>query len=95
MKKGIVIVFSEDEDRINKDELLNLSNHKSTALCFVNNASKDPTLEVLNEVKVNLESISILDVRKNIKTIALVKAGARNLFSVVDLRDLVYLKSNI
>ena len=97
MKKGIVIVFSEDEDRINKDELRNLSNHKNTELCLVNNGSKDHTLEVLNAVKDNLESscISIIDIKKNIRTIAAVKAGARYLFSVEDLRYIVYLKSNI
>ena len=97
MKKGIVIVFSEDEDRINKDELRNLSNHKNTELCLVNNGSKDHTLEVLNAVKDNLEStcISIIDIKKNIRTIAAAKAGARYLFSVGDLRYIVYLKSNI
>jgi dolichyl-phosphate beta-glucosyltransferase len=97
MKKGIVIVFSEDEDRINKDELINLSNHKNTELCLVNNGSKDQTLEVLNAVKDNLEStcISIIDIKKNIRTIAAVKAGARYLFSNGDLRYIVYLKSNI
>ena len=97
MKKGIVIVFSEDEDRINKDELINLSNHKNTELCLVNNGSKDHTLEVLNAVKDTLESssISIIDIKKNIKTIAAVKAGARYLFSVEDLKYIIYLKSNI
>ena len=97
MKKGIVIVFSEDEDRINKDELKNLSNHKNIELCLVNNGSKDHTLEVLNAVKDTLESssISIIDIKKNIKTIAAVKAGARYLFSVEDLKYIIYLKSNI
>jgi len=97
MKKGIVIVFSEDEDRINKDELRNLSNHKNIELCLVNNGSKDHTLEVLNAVKDTLESssISIIDIKKNIKTIAAVKAGARYLFSVEDLKYIIYLKSNI
>lgn len=97
MKKGIVIVFSEDEDRINKDELINLSNHKNTEICLVNNGSKDHTLEVLNAVKDTLESssISIIDIKKNIKTIAAVKAGARYLFSVEDLKYIIYLKSNI
>ena len=97
MKKGIVIVFSEDEYRINKDELRNLSNHKNTELCLVNNGSKDHTLDVLNAVKDNLEStsISIIDIKKNIRTIAAVKAGARYLFSVEDFRYIVYLKSNI
>jgi glycosyltransferase involved in cell wall biosynthesis len=97
MKKGIVIVFSEDENRINKDELRNLSNTKNTELCLVNNGSKDNTLEVLNEVKDNLEStsISIIDIKKNIRTIAAVKAGSRYLFSIADLSYIVYLKSNI
>jgi glycosyltransferase involved in cell wall biosynthesis len=97
MKKGIVIVFSEDEERINKDELINLSNHKNTELCLVNNGSKDQTLAVLNAVKDNLDStcISIIDIKKNIRTIAAVKAGARYLFSFGDLRYIVYLKSNI
>ena len=97
MKKGIVIVFSEDEDRIHKDEIINLSNQKDIKLCLVNNGSKDSTLQVLKSVKDDLESncIFIIDIKKNTAINTAAKAGARFLFSAGDLKYIVYLSSNI
>ena len=97
MKKGIVIVFSEDEDRIHKDEIINLSNQKDIKLCLVNNGSKDSTLQVLKSVKDDLESncVFIIDIKKNTAINTAAKAGARFLFSAGDLKYIVYLSSNI
>ena len=97
MKKGIVIVFSEDEDRIYKDEIKNLSNQKDIKLCLVNNGSKDSTLQILKSVKDDLESncIFIIDIKKNMGINTAAKAGARFLFSIGDLKYIVYLSSNI
>ncbi|MFL3660693.1 MAG: glycosyltransferase [Polaribacter sp.] len=97
MKKGIVIVFSEDEDRIHKDEIINLSNQKDIKVCLVNNGSKDSTLQVLKSVKDDLESncIFIIDIKKNTAINTAAKAGARFLFSAGDLKYIVYLSSNI
>ena len=97
MKKGIVIVFSEDEDRIYKDEIINLSNQKDIKLCLVNNGSKDRTLQVLKSVKDDLESncIFIIDIKKNTAINTAAKAGARFLFSAGELNYIVYLSSNI
>ena len=63
MKKGIIILFSEDEGKIDKHQLANIFNHKDVLLCYVNNGSKDSTLEVLESVKEQLEinTISIID----------------------------------
>lgn len=97
MKKGIVIVFSEDENRIHKDEIINLSSQKDIKLCLVNNGSKDSTLQVLKSVKDDLESncIFIIDIKKNTAINTAAKAGARFLFSAGDLKYIVYLSSNI
>ena len=97
MKKGIVIVFSEDENRIHKDEIINLSNQKDIKVCLVNNGSKDSTLQVLKSVKDDLESncVFIIDIKKNTAINTAAKAGARFLFSAGDLKYIVYLSSNI
>ena len=97
MKKGIVNVFSEDEDRIHKDEIINLSNQKDIKVCLVNNGSKDSTLQVLKSVKDDLESncVFIIDIKKNTAINTAAKAGARFLFSAGDLKYIVYLSSNI
>lgn len=97
MKKGIIILFSDDENKINKDQFTNLFNQKDIKLCLVNNGSKDNTLEVLESVKDELEpsSISIIDIKKDKGTNAAVKAGARYLHSSGDLKCIMYFKSNM
>jgi glycosyltransferase involved in cell wall biosynthesis len=97
MKKGIIILFSEDEKKIHKNQFINLFNQKEIKLCFVNNGSKDNTLHILESVRDDLEStnIAIVDIKKNKGTNAAVKAGARYLLSSGDLRCIVYFKSNM
>ena len=95
MKKGIIILFSEDEGKIDKHQLANIFNHKDVLLCYVNNGSKDSTLEVLESVKEELEinTISIIDIKKTIPTSAAVKAAARYLKSLGDVKCILYFKS--
>ncbi|MDX6746008.1 glycosyltransferase [Polaribacter sp. PL03] len=97
MKKGIIVLFSEDERKINKNQFINLFNQKDIKICFVNNGSKDNTLHILKSVKEDIEtnSISILDIKKNTSTIAAVNAGVRYLYSSGDLNCIMYFKSNM
>jgi pyruvate/2-oxoacid:ferredoxin oxidoreductase beta subunit len=96
MKKGIIILFSEDEKKIDKHQLANIFNHKDVRLCYVNNGSKDRTLQVLESVKEELEinTISIIDIKKNIPTSAAVKAATRYLKNVEDVKCILYFKSS-
>ena len=97
MKKGIIILFTDDETRIQKNQFINLFNQKEVKLCFVNNGSKDNTLHVLESVRDDLESKSvvIIDIKKNKGTTAAVKAGARYLQNSEDLKYIMYFKSNM
>lgn len=96
MKKGVLIIFSNDEDNIDKSQFVNLLSHKDVQLCFVNNGSKDNTLDLLETIKSEVKTpISILDIKKNKGTIAAVKAGVRFLFSTENLNCILYLKLEI
>jgi dolichyl-phosphate beta-glucosyltransferase len=97
MKKGIIILFSDDEKKIHKNQFTNLFNHKDIKLCFVNNGSKDNTLTILEAVKDDLEpsSISIIDIKKDKGINAAIKAGARYLLSSGNLKCIMHFKSNM
>jgi glycosyltransferase involved in cell wall biosynthesis len=96
MKKGILIIFSEDEKSIHKNQFIDLFNQRDIKLCFVNNGSKDATLEVLKSLQDDIETeLFILDIKKNKGVNAAIKAGARYLFSSGDLKCILYFHSNM
>ena len=97
MKKGIIILFSEDEKTINKNQLINIFKQKDVKLCFVNNGSKDNTLQALEAVKgeSDTHSISIIDIKKNTTTNAAVKAATRYIQNSEDIKCILYIKSNL
>ena len=97
MKKGIIILFSEDEKIIDKNQFINLFNQTEIKLCFVNNGSKDNTLTILESIKedLGLSRISVLDVKIDKGINAAIKAGARYLLSSGDLKWIMHLKSNM
>jgi glycosyltransferase involved in cell wall biosynthesis len=97
MKKGIIILFSEDEKIIDKNQFINLFNQKEIKLCFVNNGSKDNTLKVLESIKDDLDPsrISVLDVKIDKGINAAIKASARYLLSSGDLKWIMHFKSNM
>ena len=97
MKKGIIILFSEDEKKIHKDQFINLFNKKEIKLCFVNNGSKDNTLMVLESFKDDLDprNISIIDIKINKGADAAIKAGTRYFLSAGNLKWIGHFKSNM
>lgn len=97
MKKGIIILFSEDEKTINKNQLINIFKQKDVKLCFVNNGSKDNTLQALEAVmgEADTHSISIIDIKKNTTTNAAVKAATRYIQNSEDIKCILYIKSNL
>ena len=97
MKKGIIILFSEDEKIIDKNQFVNLFNQKEIKLCFVNNGSKDNTLTVLESIKDDLDPsrAAVLDIKIDKGINVAIKAGARYLLSSGDLKWIMHFKSNM
>jgi dolichyl-phosphate beta-glucosyltransferase len=96
MKIGIIITFCDNENDINRKLFSSLlSLYHAMPLCFVNNGSKDNTLEVLKLLKEKHQSkVSIIDIKRNKGTESAIKAGARYLFNTEDLKHIGYIDMN-
>jgi hypothetical protein len=95
MNSGVIIIFSNFEKEIanyDKQNLLRISTNK---ICFVNNASKDNTLNILKNLKFESQNnIQILDIKQDKGLKYALKAGARLLLSESEFDFIVYLKSS-
>ena len=92
MKKGVIIVFSNNEKEIKETQFDKLLDKDVAEFCFVNNASNDHTLDKLKEIKTKtFNNISIVDVKKNKGTKAAIKAGVRYLVNNKELKLIIYL----
>ena len=96
MNSGVIIIFSNNEKEIkdlNKENLLSINSNK---VCFVNNASTDNTLNLLNNIKFESDNnISILDIKHDKGVKSALKSGARLLLSESEFDFIVYLQSNM
>jgi hypothetical protein len=96
MNSGVIIIFSNNEKDINdlyKENLLAINANK---VCFVNNASTDNTLNLLNNIKFESKNnISILDIKHDKGVKSALKSGARLLLSESEFDFIVYLQSNM
>ncbi|QNM86893.1 hypothetical protein H9W90_07225 [Polaribacter pectinis] len=91
MKTGVILLFSDNEKDIGENQFQKLSQNSAITYCFINNASKDKTLETLINIKNKTQkNISILDIRKKKGLLASVKAGVRYLTSKQDLNSIIY-----
>ena len=83
MKTGIIIPCYNEEKRLNQEAFISFAKeHEDYHLCFVNDGSKDRTLEVLHAMRAEVPNgISIVDVKKNSGKATAVRAGARFLYS--------------
>jgi hypothetical protein len=92
MNSGVIIIFSNNEKDINEN-LLAINANK---VCFVNNASTDNTLNLLNNIKFESKiNISILDIKHDKGVKSALKSGARLLLSESEFDFIVYLQSNM
>jgi len=96
MNSGLIIIFSNNENEINDFNKKYLSNINTNKICFVNNASKDNTLSLLNDIQFkSKKNISILDIKHDKGLKSAIKSGARLLLSESEFDFIVYLKSNM
>jgi dolichyl-phosphate beta-glucosyltransferase len=79
MKTGIIIPCYNEEKRLDQEAFISfIQQNKDYHLCFVNDGSKDNTLEILHKMKDQApDGISIVDVKKNSGKATAVRAGAR------------------
>lgn len=92
MKIGVIILFFNNEKEIDSIQFKNIFNQiKNMEVCFVNNGSKDNTLQMLKFIKdENNANIHLLDIKKNIESDAAVRAGARYFYNEQGLNCIGY-----
>ncbi len=95
MKIGIIILFYDNEKEIDSIQFKNVFNQiKNTEICFVNNGSKDRTLQMLKFIKDDKNTnIHLLDIKKHIEPEAAIRAGARYFYNAKDLNCIGYVNA--
>ena len=95
MKLGIIIIFNNNEDIIDKHFCASqLNQTKNIEFCLVNNASTDKTYQYLKDIKEDCNSVSLVDIKKYTADSIAVKAGARYLFNAFELNHIGYVSTN-
>lgn len=96
MKIGIIIVFHNNEEQIDTSFLIEqIKQTINLELCFVNNASKDSTYDLLMDVKYACDNVSVVNVRKFKSDMSAVRAGARFMFNEFNLKHIGYASTNM
>ncbi len=93
MKVGIIVPCNSDEKDININAFKRcLRGYDDFHLCFVNNTSKDKTLELLYKFKEEFKTrIAIINMKKNVSTSMAIRAGARYYYSIPTITYVGYL----
>jgi len=83
MKTGIIIPCYNEENRLNVTAFIDfISKENKYHLCFVNDGSKDHTVEVLKEIQqANPTKVSVINLIENEGKAAAVRAGAKYLYT--------------
>jgi predicted glycosyltransferase involved in capsule biosynthesis len=96
MKIGVIIIFHNNQDEIDTNEIVqSLKFTEDIELCFVDNESKDKTLEQLREIKESCKNVSIVEIKKHITQNAAKRAGARYVFNNFNLKHIGYIDVNV
>lgn len=96
MKIGVIIVFHNNETELETALCINqIKTLEDTVLCLVDNASKDNTLSLLDDIKeVCSAKVSVIEIKKKGSEIAAIKAGARYMLNQFNLKYLGYIDAN-
>ncbi len=97
MKTGIIIPCYNEENRLNVEAFIKfIQSHNTYHLCFVNDGSKDNTLQVLQDIQEQVQTrISIVDVKKNAGKAAAVRSGARYLYNRQDIDYIGFIDADL
>ncbi|WP_299120296.1 glycosyltransferase [uncultured Winogradskyella sp.] len=96
MKIGIIIIFNNNEEQIEKRFFMEQINACDTIeLCLVDNNSKDQTLQLLQDIKEACPArVSVVEIKKYSSEDAAKKAGARYMFNQFDLKHIGFINVN-
>ncbi|NRR90111.1 glycosyltransferase [Winogradskyella undariae] len=96
MKIGIIIIFHNNETDIDKSFFIDqIKSSEHIEICFVDNESKDETLNHLDDIKeVCPDKVSVIEIKRNVSEIAATKAGARYMFNEFNLKHIGYVNAN-
>lgn len=97
MKTGIIIPCYNEGKRINQKAFVQfIKEHSNYHLCFVNDGSKDNTMEVLQAMKNQApQDITIIDVKKNMGKATAVRAGARYLYTKENIAYIGFIDADL
>lgn len=97
MKTGIIIPCYNEGNRLDTEAYTNfITTHENYYLCFVNDGSKDNTLEVLQSLKSIMPSrISVVDIKKNVGKASAVRAGVRYLYYRKDIDKIGFMDADL
>lgn len=97
MKTGIIIPCYNEEKRLDVEAFVKfIQSHDTYHLCFVNDGSKDNTLQVLQDIQEHVQTrISIVDVKKNAGKAAAVRSGARYLYNRQDINYIGFIDADL
>ncbi|GAA3510216.1 hypothetical protein GCM10022393_24240 [Aquimarina addita] len=97
MKTGIIIPCYNEEKRLNTAAFSHFINQENEYhVCFVNDGSKDNTIQVLKQLqKVNPHKVSVIDIKKNAGKAAAVSAGARYLYNRGDIQYIGFIDADL
>tara|TARA_B110000908_G_C10248363_1_gene450262 strand:- start:140 stop:667 length:528 start_codon:yes stop_codon:yes gene_type:complete len=93
-KTGVIILFSNDEQEIQRINFNKILKNNSIKFCLVNNASKDNTIGKLENIYRQTNNIAVLDIKKDKGIKVAVKAGVRYLKNHESLNAIVYFEFN-
>ncbi len=97
MKTGIIIPCYNEEKRLDVNAFIAfIKSHNQYHLCFVNDGSKDNTMQVLEGIQEKVANkVSIIDVKKNAGKAAAVRSGARYLFNRQDIDYIGFIDADL
>lgn len=95
MKLALIILLKDNENQLKNNLLIEqLELAKEFQICFVDNKSNDATLESLYEIKDQIKTISIVEVKKRVSTYYAQRAGSRFISNNFNLKHIGYIDVN-
>ncbi|MGB6267760.1 MAG: family 2 glycosyl transferase [Olleya sp.] len=96
MKIGIIIIFHNNEKDIDTNIFVQQLNQvKNIEFCLVNNASKDNTYTLLNDINEACANVSLVNINTFKSDVSAVRAGARYMFNKFNLKHIGYVTTNL
>lgn len=96
-KTGIIIPCYNEEKRLDTHAFIDFINtHSDYILCFVNDGSKDDTLQVLDRIKEqNINQVIVIDLAQNGGKAAAVRAGALALYKNPEIEHIGFIDADL